>query len=66
MSSFDIQEKLQDAEEGLEAASRLTEQLDKKEEAIAALKMEGERFQIYRNVNQLVCLTIICSSCFTI
>lgn len=30
-----------DAEEGLEAASRLTEQLDRKEEALSALKEEG-------------------------
>ena len=37
----DHQEKLADAEEGLEAASRLTEQLDKKEEALHALKDEG-------------------------
>ncbi|XP_061173845.1 thyroid receptor-interacting protein 11-like isoform X1 [Saccostrea echinata] len=33
-------EKLMDAEEGLEAASRLTEQLDRKEEALLALKEE--------------------------
>ena len=37
---------LAEALDGLEAASRLSEQLDKKEEALRALKEEGKRAQL--------------------
>lgn len=36
-----LQEKLLEAEDGLEAASRLHQQLDKCDQIIAALKEEG-------------------------
>lgn len=37
-----LQEKLSDAEDGLEAAARLHQQLDKCDQIIAALKEEGQ------------------------
>ena len=38
-----FQEQLDEASDGLAAASRLSEQLDRKEEAIDALREEGEK-----------------------
>lgn len=39
--------QLEEATAGLEAASRLSEQLDQREEAISALKEEGDYLPLY-------------------
>jgi len=43
--TFLLQAQLEEVSDGLEAASRLSEQLDRKEEALDALREEGRQWE---------------------